>query len=105
VVHGHLHPGVTNNDVSTDEVSFDPRDHNDPIRIPDDSILLNHILVAVRCRKTNTKVAGSSYVFRVDCVSVSTEPVRTEPVTACAVAESYTAAGSSRIAVSYKDII
>src|SRR6516225_5984458 len=66
-----------------------PSEHEDPILVPVDSFVLNHVLDVVRIDKTNGEVAQRWYVFRLNGISISADPVRTEPVPAGARHDSY----------------
>jgi hypothetical protein len=95
VVHGNLHRRIASDEVCTDDISLDSRDQKDPIRIPDNRVVLDYVIVRARSDKTYTEVV------RLSRVSISTEPVPTEPVAAGAAVQSYAAAGIGEISISY----
>jgi hypothetical protein len=86
MVHGHLHRRVSDDEVSADDVSVDSHSQKDTVRIPNDSVLLDHVPGIAGSNKTDAKIVPLGRI------AISTEPVPTEPVTACAARQSYTAA-------------
>ena len=84
---------IADDEVSENDISFDPSDENDPVRVPDDGVVDNNVVVRARRAETDAKVTTLS------CISVSTQPVRTDPVTACAARQSYAAAREAAVPV------
>jgi len=74
----YLHWRVADDHVSTDDVSSDSPSQKYSIRIPEDRVLLNHV----------AGIAGSdepdAEVVPLLCDSISSQPVPTDPVAACA---------------------
>lgn len=81
----HLHGRVANDDIAADRVSLNAHCQKDTIRIPNDRVLLDHVARICRSYETDTEVVALGRK------SIPTEPVPTEPVTACAASQSYTA--------------
>jgi len=98
IIDGHLHGRVSDDDVPTYEVPLSFSANEDSIRIPDDGVVDDHVVVRTYARETDAKVITWGRV------SVSAQPVRTEPVTACAVGQSYAAARSRAVPVSHGNI-
>ena len=95
----YLHGRVANDKVSADDVSLNSRGQKDPIRIPDSRVLLDHVTGVVGINKTDTKVVSLGRI------SISTEPVPTEPVAAGAAGQSYTAAWTAAISISDRNVV
>ena len=95
MVHGHLHRRVSRHEVAANDVSLGSGDQNDPISIPQDSIVLDHVVIRASSGKPDAEVAPLS------CVTIGAGPVRTEPVAACAARQSYTPTGETEIPISY----
>src|SRR5579862_4741726 len=92
MVHRDLHGRVTYNRVSAKEVALDPGSHKNPICIADYLVVFDCVISIDRSRHTDSKI------IPLTCISISTDPVRTEPVMACA-RQSYTTARSTEISV------
>jgi hypothetical protein len=78
VVHGYLHRRVANDEVSADDVPLDSRSQKDPVRIPNNGVLLNHVAGIAGGNKTDAEVVPRGRI------AISAKPVRTEPVVASA---------------------
>lgn len=75
IIDGNLHGRVSDDDVPTYEVSLSAEE-NDPIHISHDGVFHDDVVVGVSPNNTDAEVVALA------CVSVSTQPVRTEPVAA-----------------------
>jgi hypothetical protein len=93
-----LHRRVANDEISADDVPLDSRSQEDPVRIPDSRVLLDHVPGVAGINKTNTKVVSLGRI------AISNEPVPTEPVAARAAGQSYAAAGIAGVAISCRNI-
>jgi hypothetical protein len=72
-----LNGGIAYDEVPENNVSFDPRVDNDSVRVPDDDVVDNDVVVRRQPpiqEQTNPEVAA------LGCIAVSTCPVPTEPV-------------------------
>lgn len=98
MVYGNLHRRIARDEVGTYGISLDSRSHDNAIRIPDNDIVLDYVVIVTGRDKPYAEVVALA------CVSISTEPVPTEPVAARAAGQSYTAAGVAEIPISYGNI-
>ena len=94
MVHGYLHRGVANDDVSANDVSLDSRGHKETVRVSYNRVLLNDVVVGARILQTDAKVVPLGRI------AISTDPVLTEPVAAGAAVQSYAATGKRAISIS-----
>jgi len=74
MIHGNLQRRVADHEISLKNISLNARSNEDPIRIPDDGVIFDDVLLIGRTGESDAEVAA------LGCVSISTEPVRTEPV-------------------------
>jgi hypothetical protein len=88
-----LHRRITEDGVPANRVPLDPGSQKDPIRVPDDLVILNSVIGIGGGNQADAEVAPLGRV------PVSAYPVRTEPVVACAPGQSYTAARVSKTPV------
>jgi hypothetical protein len=79
VVHGYLHRRIANDEVSPEDVPLDSRSQEDPVHIPNDGVVLDHVAGVGGSNKTDAEVV------RLDQIAISTEPVPTEPVATSAI--------------------
>jgi hypothetical protein len=89
-----LHGRVGDDRVSADRIPLDPRVDEDTICISYNLVVFNDVAGVDGRRQANPKIKTLGRV------SISYQPVRTEPVMACA-CQSYAAAGSSEGPVPY----
>jgi len=92
MVHRDLHGRVTDNRVSTKDVALDPGRDKNPICIADYLVIFDCVIGIDRSGHADSKIIPLS------CISISTYPVRTEPVMACA-RQSYPTTGSTETSV------
>ena len=93
-----MHWRVTDDQVSTDDVSRDPRRQKYSIRVPENGVVLNHVAGIAGRDETDTEV-----VPLLDN-SISTKPVPTDPVAAGAASQSYAAAGIAAISIAHSNV-
>ena len=100
IVDGDLHARVPGDDVLTDDISFDPSVDNDSVCVPDDDVIDEDVVVgcAPEVDETDAEIATLTRV------TISTQPVRTEPVAARAARQSYAAASSGGVPVSHRNV-
>ena len=99
MIQRHLHGRVADDNVSPDDVAFDPRDEDDPVRIAKDRVVLYHVAVGASCNQADAEVVT---LF---CVAVAAQPVLTEPVMAGARGQSYAATRCVRTPIAIRDIL
>jgi len=105
IVDGDLHGRVSDDKVLTHGVPYPVREKNDSVRIPDRDVV--HYLV-VYPEDANAEVTVSGW-YRARTgglgrVTISTQPVRTEPVAAAAARQSYASTWGTAVPVSYRRI-
>jgi len=93
-----LHWRVTDDQVSTDDVSRDPRRQKYSIRVPENGVVLNHVAGIAGRDETDTEVVPLLQD------SISTKPVPTDPVAAGAASQSYAAAGIAGISIAHSNV-
>lgn len=98
VVQSDLHGRIADDSVSTKRVPLNSRSQEDAICIPEDLVVFDCVVGVDGSGKPDSEIVPLS------CVSISADPVRTEPVVACA-RQSYAAAGSTEASVCYRDIV
>ena len=74
MIHGNLQRRVADHEISLKNISLNARSYEDPIRISDDGVIVDDVLLIGRTGESDAEVAALGRV------SISTEPVRTEPV-------------------------
>ena len=97
VIDVHLYGRIAHDQVSTNDVSLRARGYNETVRITGHRVVLNDIV-----RRAAEK--ADAEIVTLSRISISTEPVPTEPVAAGAAVHSYTAAGSDGISVAHRNI-
>jgi len=97
MINRDLHGRIPSDEISTDGVPVGARGQEDPVRVPDDGIVFNQV-VSSRARKADAKVCPLSRV------SISAEPVRTEPVVASATRQSYASTRIAEISIPHRDV-
>ena len=95
MVYGDFQRRVANHKVSTDDLSLDTRHQNDPDRISHDRVVLDHVTRVCRIHGANTEVTPLGYI------TISNQPVPTDPVAASAARESYTSTGGTEVSIPY----
>ena len=98
MVNDYLHWRVADDQVSTDDVSRDPRSQKYSIRVPEDGVVLNHVAGIAGRDETDAEVISLLHD------SISTKPVPTDPVAAGAASQSYAAAGIGAISIAHRNI-
>jgi len=93
-----LHWSVADDQVSTDGVSGDSRSQKYSIRIPENSVVLNHVAGIAGRDETDAEVVPLLHD------SISTKPVPTDPVAAGAASQSYAAAGIAGISIAHSNV-
>ena len=93
VVRRDLHGRIADDDVSTNRVPLDSSGEMYPICIPHDLIVLDRVIGISGRHETDAEIIPLS------CVSISANPVQTEPVVACASGQSYAAAGIADVPI------
>ena len=88
---------VADYQISLNDIPVDSCIHKDPIGVSGDDVVLYDIVGVDRGGQTDAEVKS------LGCISISTDPVRTEPV-AYAAGQSYTAAGSGAGSIAYGNI-
>ena len=88
---------VADDKVAHDDVPLDAGHEGDSICIANYCVPDDDVIVGTRSDETDAEVVA------LDCVSVTTEPVRTEPVATGAV-QSYTATRGSDVAIAHRDV-
>jgi hypothetical protein len=78
MIHIYLYCGVPEDHVSANGVSLDSRCQKYPIRVPENRVVFDYVSGISRTNKTDTEVVPLRFK------SISTGPVPTEPVMACA---------------------
>ena len=99
IIERNLDRRVPGDEVSAHDVSLNAGGQKDPVRIPNNDILLNHI-AGIGCGDE-----ADAEVVPLSNVAVSAQPVRTEPVVAGATRQSYTAAGTAAVSVAHGDVV
>jgi hypothetical protein len=94
-----LNGGIAQDAVSENDVAFDASDEHDSVCVAEDDVVDNDVVVGARRAKTDAEVAALS------CVTIPTEPVRTEPVATRAARQSYAAARSGGISVAHGSVL
>jgi hypothetical protein len=74
VIDGNLNRWIAHNKVALETVALGARCNEDAIGVAYDRIVLNNIVGIGWIREPDTKITSLS------CISISTDPVRTEPV-------------------------
>ena len=90
-----MHWRVTDDQVSTDDVSRDPRRQKYSIRVPENGVVLNHVAGIAGRDETDAEVIPLLHE------SISTKPVPTDPVAASAARKSYTSTRRTEISIAY----
>jgi len=98
IIDGDLNRGVPGDDVVADEIPLDSGKEKDPIRISYHNVVHDYVVVRARSGETDAEVIAWG------CVTISTQPVRTEPVAACAARQSYAAASGGGVPVSHRNV-
>ena len=98
MVNDYLHWRVADDQVSTDDVSRDPRRQKYSIRVPENGVFLNHVAGIAGRDETDAEVIPLLHE------SISTKPVPTDPVTASAAGQSYATAGIAGISIAHSNI-
>ncbi len=98
MVHVYLHRRVADDQVSTNDVSLNARSHVEAVAVACNRIMLDDIVVRTGIFKPDAEV------ITLGRISISTEPVPTEPVAAGAAKQSYAAAWSDEISVSHGNV-
>jgi hypothetical protein len=93
IIHGHLHGSISGNDVASNEIALHPGDQADPVGIARDDVVDDDVVVRPWSNQTDAEVVSRR------CITISTQPVRTEPVTACAAGQSYAATRTGSVPV------
>ena len=86
------------NQVSTDDVSRDPRSQKYSIRVSKKGVVLNHVAGIAGRDETDAEVVPLLHD------SIPTKPVPTEPVAAGAASQSYAAAGIAGISIAHDNV-
>jgi hypothetical protein len=95
VIQVYLHWGVTDDEISAEGVSLDSRSQKYSIRISDHGIVLDQIAGIAGTDETDAEIVPLRHV------SISTKPVRTEPVATSAAGQSYASAGTGAISIAH----
>ncbi len=74
MIDGNLNGWIAHHEVVLEGVALGARCDEDAIGVPDDRIVLNNIVGIGGTREPDTKIISLTYI------SISTDPVRTEPV-------------------------
>lgn len=98
ITHRHLYGSIPSDDVAPNEVPLHTGSQEDPVGIAGHDVVDDDIVVGPRSDETDAEVVSLHHI------TISTQPVRTEPVTACAAAQSYASARVGRIAVPHGDV-
>jgi len=98
VVNAYFHWRVGDDQVSTDDVSRDPRSQKYSIRVPENGVVLNHVAGIAGRDETDAEVVSLLHD------SISTKPVPTDPVAAGAASQSYAAAGIGGISIAHSNV-
>ena len=89
---------IADYDIPLNRVALNPSRQKDPIRVTEDEVVFDCVVRIGRSDEANTKIVALS------CISISTDPVRTEPVMACARGQSYAAARSAGTAIVHGNV-
>ena len=99
MVNCNLHGRIANDEIAPERIALYSSSQDDPIGIAYNGVVLNYI-PSVGCGdEADTVVAALSRI------AIATKPVPTEPVTACAGAQSYAPAGVGRLSITHRDIV
>jgi len=79
--------------VAKDDVAFDAGNEQDPVRVTKDYVVDDDVVVGTRIDQTDAEVVTLTRI------TISTRPVRTEPVAASAARQSKAAARRGAVAV------
>jgi hypothetical protein len=96
--HRHLHRSISGNDVPANEIALHAGNQKDPVGIARDDVVDDDVVVGPWNNEADAEIAPLSRI------TISTQPVRTEPVTACAGGQSYAAARGAGVAVPHGNV-
>jgi len=93
-----LNGRISRDDVPADQVACHDRGDKDAVGVAGDDVVNDDVLVRPRAHHANAEVVLLSRI------AISAQPVRTEPVPACAGAQSYAAARSAGVPIPHGDV-
>lgn len=94
-----LNGRVAHDEVPANQIALRAgRKDDDPVGVPHDDVVDDDVVVHACSHETDAEVVALT------SVTISTQPVRTEPVATGGAGESYAAAGGAGVAVSNRDV-
>jgi hypothetical protein len=94
-----LNGRIADGEVSEHDIAFDPGNERDSVCVAQNDVVNDEIVIRARRGNADAEVAALTRV------SISSRPVPTEPVAACAIRQSYAAARSRTVAIPYRSVI
>lgn len=104
-MHRYLHRRVANDEVAADDITLSQRANYEAIGIAAGDVILHHVVVRGQVRVGGIAQQANTEVSSLRCVSVSDEPIRTEPAAAGAAEQSYAATGKSAVPIANGNIV